>query len=570
MSARAPAATPRRRRPATAARRASRNPEIISALRDLSAAIEAVSGELALTPLLTRLIAAACRLTQADDGTVGLFDPARDLIRTAAVWDMPDEELGAEMPRGVGLAGQVLATGQPILCRYGDLPSITLPQLADHDVLGLPIRWSGQLLGVFGLGAQPPKRFDASDLALLDLFARHAGNAIHAAQRWEAERRRTERFELIARIAHLIGAELDRDTVLQRAADAIHEVLRYENVDIPLIDPDDPETLLIYIRGGAYKRAITGVDRIPIQRGIMGAAARLGRTQLVNDVEQDPRYVRPPATTVAAHELAVPILWRGRTLGVLNVESERRFDALDQQSLEIVADSLAVAIQNAALFEQARGAVVLAERQKLARELHDSVTQVLAAISLNTQSLAAVWKRDPETAERRTGRVNELAQQAFAEMRALLEQLKPEGGISSGRRLASLELLERGGLGVALDSLLPQLVPEQLALSVNLARYEPQRLGHEQALLRIAQEAVSNAVRHARARQLEITLSVGRRYCTLKVADDGCGIHHSRRGGLGLKTMRSRITELGGAFRLRARPGGGTLLIARLPRTDRG
>lgn len=567
MSATAPGSVRRSRiRPA---RRGTRDPEVIAALRELSQAIEEVSGELALKPLLTRLLGAACRLTQADDGTVGLYDAGRDLIRTAAVWAMPEEELGAEMPRGVGLAGLVLASGQPILSRYGDLPSITLPQLVEHDVLGLPIRWGGQLLGVFGLGALPPKRFDASDLALLDLFARHAANAIHTAQRWEGERRRTERFELIARIAQLIGAEPERDAVLQRAADAMHEILHYENVDIPLIDPEDPETLLVYIRGGAYKRDIAGIDRIPIQRGIMGAAARLQRTQLVNDVALDPRYVRPPAVDVAAHELAVPILWRGRTLGVLNVESERRFDALDQQSLEIVADTLAVAIQNAALFEQARTAVMLGERQNLARELHDSVTQVLAAISLNTQSLAAVWKRDPEVAERRTGRVNELAQQAFAEMRALLEQLKPEGGASSGRRLASMELLDRGGLGVALDSLLPQLVPEQLKLAVDLAGYEPQRIAHEQALLRVAQEAVSNCVRHARASTLVVALKVGRRYCTLQISDDGRGLQHTRRGGLGLATMRSRITELGGDFRLGARPGGGTLLRARLPRVDR-
>lgn len=568
MSTRAPAGLRRSRlRPATPRR--TRDPEVIAALRELSQAIEEVSGELALKPLLTRLLAAACRLTQADDGTVGLYDAGRDLIRTAAVWAMPEEELGAEMPRGVGLAGLVLASGQPILSRYGDLPSITLPQLVEHDVLGLPIRWGGQLLGVFGLGAQPPKRFDASDLALLDLFARHAASAIHTAQRWEAERRRTERFELIARIAQLIGAEPERDAVLQRAADAMHEILHYENVDIPLIDPEDPDTLLVYIRGGAYKRDIAGIDRIPIQRGIMGAAARLQRTQLVNDVALDPRYVRPPAAAVAAHELAVPILWRGRTLGVLNVESERRFDALDQQSLEIVADTLAVAIQNAALFEQARAAVMLSERQNLARELHDSVTQVLAAISLNTQSLAAVWKRDPEVAERRTARVNELAQQAFAEMRALLEQLKPEGGTSSGRRLASLELLERGGLGVALDSLLPQLVPEQLKLELDLARYEPQRIGHEQALLRVAQEAVSNCVRHARARHLSLSLRVGRRYCTLTVVDDGCGLKTGRRGGLGLATMRSRIVELGGAFRIGTATGGGARLEARLPRMDR-
>src|SRR4029453_7144253 len=113
--------------------------------------------------------------------------------------------------------------------------------------------------------------------------------AIENAQRQDVERRRSLRFELIARIAADIHREPDRDALLQRAADAIHSVLKFPNVDIPLLDPSDPNTLVVRVRGGSYKRKIQKVDSLPISGGIMGAAAREGRTQLANDVRNDPR-----------------------------------------------------------------------------------------------------------------------------------------------------------------------------------------------------------------------------------------------------------------------------------------
>ena len=110
-----------------------------------------------------------------------------------------------------------------------------------------------------------------------------------------------------------------------------------------------PDTLVVRIRGGYYQRTIHTVDRLPIAAGIMGAAVRERATQLVNDVRADPRYVCPPNVAPAQAELAVPICSAERVLGVLNVEGNRRFDDLDRRSLEIIADYLAVAIENARL-----------------------------------------------------------------------------------------------------------------------------------------------------------------------------------------------------------------------------
>ena len=116
---------------------------------------------------------------------------------------------------------------------------------------------------------------------------------------------------------------------------------------------------MIRIRGGSYKERIRHEDRIPIARGVMGAAVRERRTQVVNDVATDPRYVQPPSGIAVTAELAVPILHSGRPLGVVNVEGDRPFTAVDVQLLELVADHLAVAIENNRLFAQERRLAVL-------------------------------------------------------------------------------------------------------------------------------------------------------------------------------------------------------------------
>ena len=105
-------------------------------------------------------------------------------------------------------------------------------------------------------GAPKPRRFDEQTVETLTLLARHAAIAIENARRYQWEQRRTERLALIARIGHIITADLALDDLLVRAAEAIHELLGYPNVDIPLVHPRDPDTLVVRARGGQYRRAI--------------------------------------------------------------------------------------------------------------------------------------------------------------------------------------------------------------------------------------------------------------------------------------------------------------------------
>ncbi len=530
----------------------------------LSQMIEDISGELALDPLLARIVERACHLIGADNGAIGLYAPERDAVRTVASYNIPAAQLQTWLPRGHGLTGRVLELDAPVRCRYGELPHPSRDDAAPMHAIGMPIRNRGRLVGVFGIGSFGAEPLDDDAVALLDLFARHAAIAIENARRYAGEQRRAARFALISRVAGIIASAPELDSLLQRAADAIHELLDYQNVDIPLVDPDDPDTLVISARGGEYKRRIRYVDRLPVGRGIMGAAVRERRTQLVNDVHSDPRYVLPPGVRAPLAEMAVPILHGDRALGVLNVEGDQPYDALDRISLEIVAEHLGTAIVNARLFEDSRQLAVLEERQRLARDLHDNVTQIVSSMSLLTQSLEGAWQRDPAEAARRSARLGELARLACAELREMLRELAPPAAASTS--MAAQVAPPPQPLPERLAQLLQAMVPPHIQLSLETDRLPARAAAHDDAIVRICQEAVSNAVRHAAPAHIHVSFDVEEGGCLrLRVDDDGSGMPAHVPHGMGLGNMRQRLHELDGTLQIRRRRPHGTAIVARLP-----
>ena len=553
------------------------------------AVVESISGELELQPLLEQILRHACELIGAEHGSIGLVDPRRDLVRTAATYRMPPGEIGAEMRRGVGLAGTVLERACPVvLDRYGDLPHITQLGLREHAVLGMPIEWRGRMIGFLGVGksagrgTRPRARpFGNKAIETLTLFARPAAIAISNARRYQEERRRSERLALVARVARLVTADLRLDELLQRAADAIHELLGFPNIAIPLIDPEQPRTLVVRTFGGHYKQRIKGEYRIPVAVGLMGEAARTRTTVLVNDVAADPRYLPTPGGAPTRAELAVPILLGDRAVGVLNVESDDPFDAEDAAIVGTIADQLAVAIENARLYASAQEVAVLEERQRLARELHDAVTQHLSSLTLIAQTLDSAYARDPAEGAERARRVVEVSQAALDEMRVLLAELRPRTR-RSGRTRSAAEApagsararLRRHGLADALALLAEDVSRDGLPIDADLADYASRPLAQEEALYRIAQEALSNVVKHAGATRAILRLATRDGAAVLTVADDGAGFaadieqtgeHAIQMGGLGLLTMRERATAIGGMVYIDSAAGRGTVIEVAVP-----
>jgi PAS domain S-box-containing protein len=293
-----------------------------------------------------------------------------------------------------------------------------------------------------------------------------------------------------------------------------------------------------------------------------------GEPILIGDTHAD---VRPAAiwrTLVDAPEQAsyrqtirtciwAPLVVRDRLIGVLAVTSND-VDAFTAHQAELAAAAArhaAVAIENARLYEAARGTAALQERQRLARELHDSVSQVLYAIALSAAAARQLLATDADRALSMVDEAHELAQMGLAEMRALIFELRPESLEHDGlvctleRQAAALEARHR--LPVTRQLCVEPAVPVPI----------------KEVVYRVAQEALHNAAKHAHATHLEIRLCRGPDRLELRIADDGLGFSPDAAfpGHLGLRSMRERAAVVGGELDISSAPGVGTCIVLRVP-----
>jgi signal transduction histidine kinase len=253
----------------------------------------------------------------------------------------------------------------------------------------------------------------------------------------------------------------------------------------------------------------------------------------------------------------VPLLSRGSVLGAINFlylpkqepgEDEKVF-------LKAVTDQAAVALENARLFAEVRDKVALEERQRLARELHDSVSQALYSITLHAKTARMLLERDLKQAADSLEYVLSLAKAGQSEMRALIFELRPES-------------LEEEGLVAALQKQADALEARYEIKVVATLCSEPEAsLEVKEAVYRITQEALHNTVKHARASNVEIRMECTPDQLTLGITDDGVGFETRGDfpGHLGLRSMRERASRLGGTLEMDSGPGKGTRIRARVP-----
>jgi signal transduction histidine kinase len=229
------------------------------------------------------------------------------------------------------------------------------------------------------------------------------------------------------------------------------------------------------------------------------------------------------------------------------------------QLAAVIAAQAAVAIENARLYTQAQELAALKERSRLARELHDSVSQALYGIALAARTSRTLLDRDPPRAAEPLDYVLTLAEAGLAEMRALIFELRPES-------------LEVEGLIAALDHQLAALHARHgIAVEASLGGTEPDvPYASKEAMYRVAQEALHNVVKHARASAVKVTLGADAEGLTLEVCDDGQGFEADGQfpGHLGLRTMQERAVGLGGSVRVQSTPGSGTRVHAWIPNPD--
>jgi signal transduction histidine kinase len=280
------------------------------------------------------------------------------------------------------------------------------------------------------------------------------------------------------------------------------------------------------------------------------------------DIRRDPRFRGwwPAGHPDMRSFLGVPMVAREGVIGAFYLTEKLdggEFGPEDEELIGLLAAHAAIAITNASLYERARELSIAAERNRLALDLHDAVSQKLFGLVLRAEAAATLLDRDPATARAEVTTLQTLAQEALDELRSLVFELRPPD-------------LERDGLAGALRKhveLVRRLGRREIDLAIaGDVAPEPARDGE---VLRIAQEALQNALRHADATHVTVILEAGDGRLLLEVADDGVGFDpdaaavRSRR--LGLTSMEERAQRLGGTLSIRSAPGSGTTVRLEAP-----
>lgn len=326
--------------------------------------------------------------------------------------------------------------------------------------------------------------------------------------------------------------------------------------------PDDNGSFAEFVAVGVTDEEWDAIGPLPRQHGLLGVMLRQPHPQRLDDIRRHPSFDGwPKAHPKLKDFLGVPILAADEIVGAIYLANKERpggFDADDEELLQVFAAHASIALTNARLYERNRELSVVEERHRLARDLHDAVSQKLFSLRLTASAAAALLDKDPDRARAELLRVQDLASEALGELRSVIWELRPAD-------------LGEDGLVAVLKQHVKVLdrihEPEVEWRTTCVPHLEGERAG---VVVRVAQEALHNALRHADPKHVTVTLSCrDGGGALLDVTDDGRGFHvdeveaTSRRLGLG--SMRERARDAGGVLTIESRPGKGTTVRLELP-----
>ncbi len=442
----------------------------------------------------------------------------------------------------------------------------------------VPVTAKGRLQGGILACTRAERSLSPEESSLLLAIGRQVGLAVENARLYRLERARHEEDERRRTVAEGMRetlAVLNSDHSLEQTLGFIvsqasrlmgsdaASLLRQESPDGPMriqsawgLDPEYVASISFSPGKGGAGRALA--ERRPLV--IADATAFLAGTGPSAEAMFDEEKKSLELMVARGYHamLSVPLVVKDEDYGgiTLYYRRAREFSDEEIQLAMGVADQAALAIENARLRAQAEQSAAFAERSRLARDLHDSVTQSLYSVTLYAEAVARMLEAgDSANAVGHLRELRATAQDALREMRLLIFQLSPpalsQGGLAAAlqTRLDSVET--RGGTAVTFETEGTERLPPAVA----------------RELYQVAQEALNNVLKHARARQVTVRLRFEERLTRLEIGDDGAGfdVEEARRGGgLGLRGMAERVERLGGTLRIESAPGAGTRILVEL------
>jgi signal transduction histidine kinase len=383
----------------------------------------------------------------------------------------------------------------------------------------------------------------------------------------------------LSRVSAAISGLWDLEAILKVGLNSVLEIMHGVIGGVMLLD-EQTKTLSYFVHYGLSAKYAEEM-RMRLGEGIAGKVAQNGRAILLEDISLEPSAAHLDLIKTEGLKafLSVPLRAKDKILGVMNVAStmERHFTKDDMYLLGSIGDQLGIAIEQAKLYKRLDDArkryqtllrqmitIQEEERKRIARELHDETSQQLTALALNLQALTEMMEmgnvKDTEI-KAMLKRTHNIAVQAHAEVARLIRELRPT-------------LLDTLGLPAAIRNLAEtNLVSKGINVTTEFKGME-QRLSAETelTLFRVAQEAMSNIVRHSEAKKAIIRLECNKNECILHIEDDGKGFNVSEitriekdGRGAGLFGVRERVAAVGGEAYVESQPGKGAKAIAKVP-----
>ncbi len=368
---------------------------------------------------------------------------------------------------------------------------------------------------------------------------------------------RTNALATLLEVSRTVASTLEMGALVGLILEQLKAVVDYTAARVWLVDGDD--MVLLAERGPRADAGLRNV-RVPMAtRPRNHQVYRTAQPVIVDDMLAEPGLTAPWNLTPGALDTApeiprawmgVPLIVRDRVIGMLSIGHDEvgHFAEGHAQIALAFASQAAVAVENARLYEAAQDRAAFEELQRLARELHDAVTQTLFSASLIAEVLPRIWARDPEQGAARLAELRELTRGALAEMRTLLLELRP----AALTEMDLADLLKQLGEAFTGRGRVPvEVVVEgegQLPAEVKVAFY------------RVAQEALNNVAKHASAGRVTIGLSYRPDAVAMTVRDDGRGFDADGvpSGHFGVGIMRERADAIGGSVVVTSCPGDGT------------
>jgi signal transduction histidine kinase len=378
--------------------------------------------------------------------------------------------------------------------------------------------------------------------------------ALHTRYLQTLENEQRTLAEMLRDTAAALNSTLELDEILRRILENVKRIIPHDAASVMLLE-------------GTQARVVQTNGWTPEETAIL-SAARLNISEvdhlnlmyharkfcIIPDVDAISSWVRFPEVRVPRSYLAAPLCVGESVIGFLHLDSftPHFFTVLHAERLSAFVNQAAIALENARLYQRAQALAALEERQRIARDLHDSVTQTLFAASIVANAIIRQWKDDPASIGAELRELRDLTQGALAEMRTLLLELRPNA------------LLEAD-----LGDLLRQLADTIKGRSrVRVIFHAEGKLtlppAVHVAFFRLAQEALNNVMKHARAQHVKIQLLRGAGRVELLVQDDGRGFDPQAVSGerMGIRIMHERAREAGIQLTLTSRPNEGTQLKA--------